>query len=280
MMSDGNEYFAEPLPALRQESHNEPEIDLSKKNTELLRQFEDFLRSAESVSEQQCENAEPKIGLYQLFEVLAAQRQELKLYTKSGRQTQDLLAKSIEETSAAVTRLDQFRREKPDVERKAARPLLLSLTEIDESLQRAGAAMDSVQKRLIALIRSGVMQSAATYCDELSIWQRFWERKIIRRFAEFFAAGQREEIERILEPFRDGFELLQRRMDDVLRRHSIRRLEPLGEPVDPQTMRVVAVVESESVPSGHVVDVVRPGYLCRGAPLRFADVRAAKTKDF
>ena len=137
--------------------------------------------------------------------------------------------------------------------------------------------MNSLQKRLIVLIRSGVMRSAATYCDELSFWRRLIERKIIRRFAEFFAADQQEEVERILEPFRDGFELLQRRMDDVLRRHSIRRLEPVGEQVDPQTMRVVAVVESETVPPGHVADVVRPGYLCRGAPLRFADVRAVKT---
>ncbi|MCL2623700.1 MAG: nucleotide exchange factor GrpE [Planctomycetaceae bacterium] len=282
---------------------------LSARNTDLLRRLEAWLRTSESepaVSPTSGELnggepcvGEPGIGLYQLYEALASQRQELKLYTKTGRQMQEQLAKCIEETSAAVTMMQRYDRDKADAEM----PFLSSLMEMDESLERAAAAVLTMQQRLTELFGTHV-EHAAAWCDRLSSRQRFghgllrwwhgllrwWHRRYsdqqfrllrrhdrtVRAFAAFVAREQQTEAERIFQPFRDGFGMLRQRMNDILKKHEIVRLEPCGEPVDPQTMRVIAVVESECVPPGHVVDVIRPGYLRRGKPIRFADVRAAR----
>ena len=247
-------------------------------NARILQQFSDWLRSSNSaVTETHpIETHNPKVGLFQLYEALAAQRHELKLYTKSGRQTQDLLTDCIRETSTAVDALKRFHQEKPEIVRKAVKPYLTSLTEIDEAIQRAGAATESLQRRLTECWHSQIEYATAVYCGKLSWWRKK-SKKIIKDFSAYLLSQQDEEIESILEPFRTGIEMLQSRMNDVLHKHSIRRIAPWGEPVDPETMQVVAVVESDAVPAGHVVDVVRFGYTCQGIPLRFADVRASKS---
>jgi molecular chaperone GrpE len=245
----------------------------AEQNAAILQQFADWLRSKPLPAETQ----EPQVGLYQLFEALTAQRHELKLYTKSGRQTQELLADCIRETSAAVETLQRFYQEKPEVERKAVEPYLTSLCEIDEAIQRSETAMESLQRRLMGWMYSQIEHSTAIYCANLSWWMKTLNRKTIRHFSAYLISQQDEEVGKILEPFRTGITMLQRRMNDVLQKHSIRRLAPWGEPVDPETMQVVAVVESDKVPPGYVVDVVRFGYTWQGIPLRFADVCAAKT---
>ena len=253
------------------------DVERSERRADIVRQFAEWLQSPEAVAVETPETVEPKVGLYQLYEVLAAQRQELKLYTKSERQLQELVAKSIEETSAAVAVLERFRRERPEIERKAVKPLMTSLIEIDEAVQRAVAAMEVLRQRLTEGNRHRIEHLTAVYCDNLSWWNRFWKRKTIQHFVEHLHSSSDKEIEEIIEPFRTGIEMLRRRADDVLKRHSIQRFNPCGQPVDSETMQVIAVVESDDVPPGYVVDVVRPGYLCRNVPLRFADVRAAKT---
>ena len=257
------------------------QLTLSEHNAELLRQFEAWLRASESEAaispaSGDSHGDEPGVGLYQLHEVLASQRHELKLYTKSGRQTQELLARCIEETSAAVVLLQRYHRDKPDIERKAVKPFLLSLIEIDESLERATVAVQTIQERLMDMFGTYIERSAAVYCDRLTFWGRLRRRKIILEFTVDVIREQQAEMERVFQPFRDGFEMLRRRMNDVLKKHAIQRIDPRGEPVNPETMQVIAVVESETVTPGHVADVVRPGYLWRGKPIRFADVRAAR----
>jgi len=258
-----------------------PEKDdaIPKQQAELLHRLEAWLRTTESKTTPtgvEPEDGEPALGLYPLYETLTSQRHELKLLTKSVRQTQELLAGSIGETAAAVALLQREHRDQPDIERKAVKPFLSSLVEMDESLERAAAAAHIMQERLAELFDTSVERSAATWYGRLSFWGRFWKRRTVRDLTEWIIREQQAEAERTFAPFREGFEMLRRRMDDVLRKHAIRRLDPRGEPLNPETMRVIAVVESQNVPSGYVVDVVRPGYLWRGKPIRFADVRAAR----
>jgi len=264
---------------------------LPKQQAELLHRLEAWLRTTESKTTPtgaatptdvaaptgvEPKDGERVLGLYPLYETLASQRHELKLLTKSVRQTQELLAGSIEESAAAVALLQREHRDQPDIERKAVKPFLSSLVEMDESLERAAAAVRIMQERLAELLGPSVERSAAAWCGRLSFWGRFWKRRTVRDLTEGIIREQQAEAERIFAPFREGFEMLRRRMDDVLKKHAIRRLDPRGEPLNPETMRVIAVVESQNVPSGYVVDVVRPGYLWRGKPIRFADVRAAR----
>ncbi|MDR2642245.1 MAG: nucleotide exchange factor GrpE [Planctomycetaceae bacterium] len=253
---------------------------LSRQNAEVLEQFTNWLYSSDDesceVGDLSEENAVgSEIGLFQIFEALSAQRQELKLYVKSGRKTVELIEKSVEETSRVVEQFIRFKRERPDIERKAIKPFIMSLIEIDESLMRAVSFLDSVQSRLILHSRN-IEIYAGAYCDQFSIWQRFWRRKIIFQFTEYLKKERVAEVEHVLQPLQDGFKMVLFRMDDVLRRHSITRLNPVGELVDPNTMQVVGILDSQEVKVGHVVDVVRPGYLWNGKPFRYADVRAAR----
>ncbi|MDR1485864.1 MAG: nucleotide exchange factor GrpE [Planctomycetaceae bacterium] len=215
------------------------------------------------------------VGIFQVFEVLSAQRQELKLYAKSGRKTVELIEKSIAETSRVVEQFARFKRERPDIERRAIKPFIASLVEIDESLLRAVSFLDAVQNRLI-LHSHNIDIYAGAYCDQFSIFQRFWRRKMIFQFTEYLKKERIAEVEHILQPLQDGFKMVLFRMEDVLRRHSVARLNPIGELVNPETMHVVAILDSTDVDAGCVVDVVRPGYMWCGRPFRFADVRAAR----
>lgn len=261
-----------------EQTSNEPGTrnpSFPEENAELLRQFGVFLSEAEEMIFPETENT-PSVGLYQLFEVLAAQRHELKLYTKSGRQTLELLHQSMETISDAAESLRRYRKERPEVERKVVAPFLSSLIEIDESLQRAGSVLESLAERLSEMVRKRIESVAANYCDELSFWARFRQRKIVLRFVERLSRDGISEVGQTFESFRLGFDMLRDRMDDVLKKHSIRRLNPVGEPVDPETMQVLAVLDSQGIPPGHVADVIRFGYLWRDRVLRFADVRAVK----
>ncbi|MDR2115551.1 MAG: nucleotide exchange factor GrpE [Planctomycetaceae bacterium] len=246
---------------------------LFKLREETLKHFIDWFTAENETDEE--EEALPKIGFYQVFETLTAQRHEFKLFTKSNRQTQELLEKNIEETSQTLAHLRRLRKERPEIERKAIQPYLMSLIEIDEAIQRAGAALKVLQDRLTGLVFEQISILAKSYCDGLTLWQRFWQRKAVRHFAEYFSQQHISEIERILEPFRLGYEMMQIRMDDVLKKHLICRLNPVGEQVNPETMRVLATVEMETVEQGRVIEVVRAGYLWRNKPIRFADVRVA-----
>lgn len=252
-------------------------MELSEQSSVLVRQFTDWLRLSEYDWDEFIDDAQPKIGLYQLYEALASQRHELKLQTKSQRQTQELLTRSIEETAAAVDLLKQTHKDRQEIEQKTLKPFLTSLCEIDESLQRTAAALNVLQKRLMRAVRSHTEFVVGAYCDKLSLWGRFWQRKIIRSFVEVLIQEHDKEIEQILEPFCLGFEMLLRRIDDILKKHTIVRLNPVGKRVDPETMQVVGILDSETVEPGHVVDVVRLGYIWQGTPLRFADVRAVKS---
>jgi molecular chaperone GrpE len=260
---------------------------LFKYREETLKHFIDWFTAKDETDDE--EEELPKIGFYQVFETLTAQRHEFKLFTKSNRQTQELLEKNIEETSQTqellkknieetsqtLDQLRRLRKERPEIERKAIQPYLMSLIEIDEALQRAGAALKVLQERLTGLVFERISTLAKSYCDELTSWQRFWQRRAVRHFAEHLAHQHILEIERILEPFRLGYEMTQSRMDDVLKKHLISRLNPIGETVNPETMRVIAIVETETIEPGKVVEVVRAGYLWRNKPVRFADVRVS-----
>ena len=249
--------------------------ELSRRRAELMQQFAELLSTAENdIQDAVPEELPPSVGLLQLHEALCAQRQEMKLFTKSARQTQELLQYNIEETSKAVESFERFQKERPEIERKAVMTFLASLMEIDESLQRADDAAKTLQNKLIDLVQGRIDTAVESYCDMLSPWERFWHRKTLLHYAGHLAKAQISGVSLVLDPFLVGLEMLVQRMNDVLKKHAIIRLNPVGQPVDPETMQVVGTVHRADIPRGYVVEVVRFGYTHQNVVLRFADVRA------
>lgn len=77
---------------------------------------------------------------------------------------------------------------------------------------------------------------------------------------------------RFLQSLEEGMSLTFRRMDDLLANHRVRPIDCVGLPVDPHTMRVVAVESMSGIPKGQVLKVVRRGFLHDGVLLRTAEV--------
>jgi molecular chaperone GrpE len=74
----------------------------------------------------------------------------------------------------------------------------------------------------------------------------------------------------------DGVELTERELMNVLEKHGVKRIDPLGQKFDPNRHQAMYEVADASVPAGSVVQVVQSGYLIGERVLRPALVAVAK----
>ena len=81
---------------------------------------------------------------------------------------------------------------------------------------------------------------------------------------------------RRLKALLDGVELTERELINVLEKHGVKRIEPLGQKFDPNRHQAMFEIEDASVPSGSVVQVMQAGYLIGERVLRPALVAVAK----
>ncbi|MGH6865372.1 MAG: nucleotide exchange factor GrpE [Methyloceanibacter sp.] len=79
-----------------------------------------------------------------------------------------------------------------------------------------------------------------------------------------------------LKSFLEGVELTERELLNMLERHGVARIEPLGERFDPNSQQAMYEVERPDVPEGTVVDVMQSGYTIGDRVLRPALVAVAK----
>ena len=78
-----------------------------------------------------------------------------------------------------------------------------------------------------------------------------------------------------LKSFLDGVELTERELLNVLERHGVTRIDPLGARFDPNFHQAMYEVEKNDVPEGTVVDVMQGGYTIGERCLRPALVAVA-----
>jgi molecular chaperone GrpE len=79
-----------------------------------------------------------------------------------------------------------------------------------------------------------------------------------------------------LKSFLEGVELTERELLNVLERHGVTRIEPLGQRFDPNCHQAMYEVQNPDVPEGTVVDVMQSGYVIGDRCLRPALVAVAK----
>ena len=79
-----------------------------------------------------------------------------------------------------------------------------------------------------------------------------------------------------LKSFLDGVELTERELLNVLERHGVTRIDPLGQRFDPNCHQAMYEVPNPDVPEGTVVDVMQAGYVIGDRCLRPALVAVAK----
>jgi len=79
-----------------------------------------------------------------------------------------------------------------------------------------------------------------------------------------------------LKSFLEGVELTERELLNVLERHGVTRIEPLGARFDPNCHQAMYEVPNPDVPEGTVIDVMQAGYVIGDRCLRPALVAIAK----
>jgi molecular chaperone GrpE len=79
-----------------------------------------------------------------------------------------------------------------------------------------------------------------------------------------------------LKSFLEGVELTERELLNVLERHGVTRIEPLGERFDPNYHQAMYEAQNAEVPDGTVVEVMQSGYAIGDRCLRPALVAVAK----
>jgi molecular chaperone GrpE len=79
-----------------------------------------------------------------------------------------------------------------------------------------------------------------------------------------------------LKSFLEGVQLTERELLNVLERHGVTRIEPLGQRFDPNCHQAMYEVQNSDVPEGTVVEVMQSGYTIGDRCLRPALVAVAK----
>jgi molecular chaperone GrpE len=79
-----------------------------------------------------------------------------------------------------------------------------------------------------------------------------------------------------LKSFLDGVEITERELLNVLERHGVTRIDPIGQRFDPNCHQAMFEVPNPDVPEGTVVDVMQAGYVIGDRCLRPALVAVAK----
>lgn len=74
----------------------------------------------------------------------------------------------------------------------------------------------------------------------------------------------------------NGVELIYRKLLNVLDSEGVKLMKVLGEPFDPNFHEAISLEPSDAVPSGHVFEVLKQGYLMGDKVLRPALVRVAQ----
>jgi molecular chaperone GrpE len=90
------------------------------------------------------------------------------------------------------------------------------------------------------------------------------------------SADAKAGLEGPVRTFVDGIEMVDRLFVQVLERHGMSRLDPLGQKFDPNHHQAMMEVESHEAEPGTVVIVMQPGYRIKDRLLRPAMVGVAK----
>jgi molecular chaperone GrpE len=217
------------------------------------------------------------IGLYQLAEQLTALRHDVRLLTKASRSVEERNEATLVSMNAAIEQFRAAGSDRGESGHKAARALVETIVELDESVVRGRQVIE--QARLRVLEEWHVeLQEVRERLDALYGTQPWWRRVLIRPWhqaaRDVYSGNAAETGRKIFDSLLEGYELIQNRLRRAMQDHGIQRMECLGKPVDPHCMTVVEVVSDPTRRPGIVVEEVRVGYHWDGSVLRFAEVKA------
>ena len=140
-----------------------------------------------------------------------------------------------------------------------------------DRLLRALAEMENLRRRTEREVADARHYGIASFArDILGVADN------MQRAMQALDAELREKADSTVKALLDGVELTERELLNVLEKHGIRKIEPLGEKFDPNFHQAMYEVPDVSAPTGSIVQVVQPGYVIADRVLRPALVAIAK----
>ena len=159
----------------------------------------------------------------------------------------------------------------PAIAPKPSTSLDRELAETKDRLLRTLADMDNMRKRTEREVADARVYGISNFArDILGVADNM--HRAMAALDEELRAKADEPTKVLLE----GVELTERELMNVLEKHGVKRIEPLGQKFDPNRHQAMYEIEDASVPAGTVVQVMQAGYLIGDRMLRPALVAVAK----
>ena len=159
----------------------------------------------------------------------------------------------------------------PAVAPRPSTSLDRELAEAKDRLLRALADMDNMRKRTEREVADARVYGISNFArDILGVADNM--HRAMQALDDELRAKADESLKALL----DGVELTERELINVLEKHGVKRIEPLGQKFDPNRHQAMYEIEDASVPSGSVIQVMQAGYLIGERVLRPALVAVSK----
>jgi len=148
--------------------------------------------------------------------------------------------------------------------------LQLENAELKDRLLRAMADMENLLRRTEREKADTAKYAISNFArDVLSIGDNL--RRAIEAVPQEAVAG-----DPALQSLLDGVGVTERELLNMLERHGIKRIDPKGEPFDPNFHQAMLEIENKDMDAGTVAEVVQPGYVIKDRVLRPAMVAVSK----
>ena len=216
------------------------------------------------------------VGLFQMIEEFTALRHELKLYTKSARNLEEQTLETLNTMQAAIEQFRSVEVKEREAAQTAAKPLLEALLDLHDAIERGRTVIETARKRIIEDSPKQLQDLLDQRFRKQSWWRRWIGRGFYDAAREVCARHAAEVHQGIFESLVEGYGLIQSRLQRAMDQQGIYRIPCVGQPVDPNCMTVVEVVDDPARPPGLVIEEVRPGYYWKSKVFRFAEVRAVR----
>jgi molecular chaperone GrpE len=146
------------------------------------------------------------------------------------------------------------------------------VAEMKDKLLRALAEMENLRKRTEREVADARAYAITVFArDILNVADN------MHRALNALDTELRERADQGVKALLDGVELTERELLNVLEKHGVRKLDPVGQKFDPNRHQAMYEVADSSKPAGHVVQVIQAGYLIGERVLRPAMVAVAKS---
>ena len=159
----------------------------------------------------------------------------------------------------------------PEAVDSASTELARENADLKDRLLRALAEMENLRRRTEREVADSRAYGISAFARDL-----LGVADNMRRALDAVGTSAHDSVDPGVRALIDGVELTERELINVLDKHGVKKLDPLGTKFDPHRHQAMVEVPDPSVPAGTVVQVVQPGYTIGERVLRPALVAVAK----